>query len=84
MKKTILSKSFSLKKTEQWKNVFISPDLTPKECAANQLLHAELKRRKSVGEKNLVIGRGKIVVNTASSGTASREINCPTSELNPN
>ena len=84
VKKTILSKSFSLKKTDQWKDVFILPDLTPKERAANQLLLAELKKRKSTREKNLVIRRGKIVVNTASSETASCEINCPTSVPNSN
>ena len=75
MKKTILSKSSSLRKMEHRKDVFISPDLTPKEWEANRLLHTELKRRKSAGEKNLVIRRGKIVVYTVNSGNASHQTN---------
>ena len=39
------------------------------------LLRAELKRHKSAGEKNLVIRRGKIVVATENSESASRQIN---------
>ena len=61
MRGTLLSKSATLRKSEHWKNVFVSPDLTPKEREANRVLRAELKRRKSAGENNLIIRRGKIV-----------------------
>ena len=62
LKKSILSKSSSHRKSEHWKDVYISLDLTAKEREAIRLLHMELKRRKSAGKKKLIIKRGKIVV----------------------
>lgn len=73
MKKIILSKLSSLRKIEHWRGIYISPDLTPKEREANQLLRAELKRRKSAGKENLIIRRGKIVVSMGNPETDSRQ-----------
>ena len=72
VKKTILSNSSSLRKSEYWKDVFISPDLTPKEREANRLL---LKRQKSAGEKNLIIKRGRIVTFNGNPAPASHQQN---------
>lgn len=43
------------------KNVYISPDYTPKEREHNKLLVDELRYRRSNGEDNLIIRRGKLV-----------------------
>ena len=43
-----------------YQNVFISPDLSPKEMAFNKILHQELRHCKEVGEANLIIRCGKI------------------------
>ena len=61
-KRNILKQATKLRNSTSWSNVFISPDLTPKECEVNRRLREELKSRKEVGEKNLMIRRGKIVV----------------------
>ena len=44
-----------------YQNVFISPDLSPKERASNKILRQELRLRKEAGEANLIIRCGKIV-----------------------
>ena len=60
-KNSILKKANKLRKNTQYKDVFITPDLTKKEREVAKELRDELKRRKSLGEANLVIRRGKIV-----------------------
>ena len=57
----------TIRECTSWSNVYISPDLTPKEREANRRLREELKNRKDAGEKNLMIKRGKIVVDTRKS-----------------
>lgn len=85
MKRTLLSKSAILRKSEHWKDVFVSPDLTPKERKTNRLLRTELKRRKSAGEQqNLIIRRGKIVVSIQNPETDSHQTNHSTSKLTSN
>ena len=63
-KKNILKQATKLHNSTSWSNVFISPDLIPKEREVNKRLREELKSRKEAGEKNLMIRRGKIVVDT--------------------
>ena len=60
-KNNILGKATKLRKSTQYGDVYINPDRTKKERAAVKELRDELKRRKSLGEVNLVIRRGKIV-----------------------
>ena len=57
----ILKNASSLRKSVNFKNVYISPDLTVKEREKAKQLRTELQRRRSQGELNLVIRRGKIV-----------------------
>lgn len=61
IKSNILRKASKLRKSTQYSGVFITPDMTKKEREAAKELRKELKRRKSQGEDNLIIRRGKIV-----------------------
>ena len=60
----ILSQSGRLRKHEQFKNTYISPDRTKLEREKHQKLVTELKRRRSNGEQNLVIRNNTIVTIT--------------------
>jgi len=51
----------NLCKSNTYQNVFISPDLSPKEREFNKLLYQELKHRKEASKVNLIIRCGKIV-----------------------
>jgi len=69
---SILRSASSLRKSEHHKDTFISPDMTPREREAAKELRAELRRRKSHGEVNIIIRRGKIVtVNPRSTSAAA-------------
>ena len=61
----------SAKTSNTYKQVYISPDLTPKEREANKCLHTELHRRKEAGETNLIIRCGEIVSKSPPSGAAT-------------
>ena len=50
----------NLRKSEQWKGVYISPDLTPSEREEGKKLRDELKARRARGEQ-VIIRRGRIV-----------------------
>ena len=73
----ILRNASSLRKSENFKNVYISPDMTVKECEEAKQLRAELQRRRSQGERNLVIRRGKIITNIRNPPPASNTNNLP-------
>ena len=60
-KQSILQQATKLRKSSTWNNIFISPDLTPKERELNRKLRQELKARKDADEKDLYIIRGRIV-----------------------
>ena len=57
----LLRNAKSLRCSNTYQNVYISPDLTPKERETNKLLRHELRTRKEAGETNLVIRHGKII-----------------------
>ena len=61
-KKNILSSAKQLRNSEEWGNIFISPDMTPQEREKNRSLRVELRRRREEGEPNLIIRRGRIIV----------------------
>ena len=65
MKRTILKQATKLRKSSTRSNVYISPDLTPKEHSQNKLLRDELKMQKTAGEKDIYIKCGKIVSRSA-------------------
>ena len=58
-----------LRKSSQYKNVYISSDLSPKQREVAKELRAELARRRSRGERNIVIRRGTIVTINCNSST---------------
>ena len=60
IKREVLSKS-KLLNGGKHKNVYINPDLTPKQREIDTKLRAELKERRNSGEKDLQIKRGRIV-----------------------
>ena len=70
IKKQILKAAPKLKNSSSWSGTYISPDLTPRERESNRLLLIELKRRKSAGEKNLIIRHGKIMQKQESNQSA--------------
>ena len=50
-----------LKDSEDWNNIFITPDLSLKERQLRRKLRAELAERREKGEKDLVIKGSRIV-----------------------
>ena len=56
-----LSNAKKLKTVDDWKKVFITPDLDKQERLRNKELREELWRRRKDGEENLIIHKGKIV-----------------------
>lgn len=73
----ILRSAKNLRKSSTYQNVYISPDLSPKERETNKLLRQELRRRKESGEVNLIIKHGKIVSKQVNS-------NSPTETMDSN
>ena len=73
----ILRNASSLRKSENFKNVYISSDMTVKEHGEAKQLIAELQRRRSQGECTLVIQRGKIITNIRNPPPASNTNNPP-------
>ena len=59
----LLQNAKTLRNSSSHQNVYISPDLTPKEREINKLLYEQLRRRKEAGESDLIIRRGKLFLN---------------------
>ena len=59
-KREILGSAKKLRDSETWSDIFITPDMTPKERERNKQLREELKRRRNEGEEGLVIRGGQI------------------------
>ena len=57
----VLRHATDLRNSETYQNIYVTPDLTPKEREANRILRDELSARKKAGEANLIIRRGRIV-----------------------
>ena len=72
IKRSILKQATKLRKSSKWSDIYISPDLTPKEHSHNKKLRDELKMRKDAGEKDLCIKRGKIVSRPLGNGTSGQ------------
>ena len=60
LKWDILRRASTLRKSEVWPNIYISPDLTPKQREAGKTLRTELRRRREEGETNIYIHRNRI------------------------
>ena len=72
-KRELLRHATQLRSSTTWGNVYISPDLTPKEREISRKLRDELKRRREEGEVNLTIRGGKIITNRARQITQSNQ-----------
>ena len=59
-----LSNAKKLKTIDDWKKVFITPDLVKQERLRNKKLREELWRLTKDGEENLIIHKGEIVNKT--------------------
>ena len=64
-KKEILSRAMDLKNVENFKRMFISPDLTRKQQKVDKELRTELKKFREQGESTAKIKYGKIVKNVS-------------------
>ena len=62
-KKEILSRAKELRNVENFKRMFISPDLTRRQQKADKELRTELKKFREQGESTAKIRYGKIVKN---------------------
>ena len=60
MVRECLSNAKKLKTVDDWKKVFITPDLDKQERLRNKELREELWRRRKDGEENLIKIRGKL------------------------
>ncbi len=61
-RRAILAAAKSLRHTEKWSNIYISPDLTPTEREKDKQVRLEMKERRDAGEKTLYIRGGQILV----------------------
>jgi len=60
-KRAILRQAVKLRKSAKWRDVYISPDLTPKGCEHNKRLREELKsRKKTPGSKIFILNVAKL------------------------
>ena len=71
-KHDILRHARDLRNSDDYGNIYITPDLMKAEREQGRKTREELNRRRNAGEKDLVIWRGKIVRKTHSQGTETR------------
>ena len=71
-KHDILRYARGLQNSDDYGNIYITPDLTKAEREQGRKTREELNRRRNAGEKDLVIWRGKIVRKTHNQGTETR------------
>ena len=73
-KEFIVSHSYYLRRHSQYKNIYVSTDMTKFQRDKHRKLVQELKQRRERGEKNLIILNGEIVLrryrNLTSASTA--------------
>ena len=61
LRNKLLSYAPKLRFSSTWYQLYIQPDMTPTEREAYRKLQEEIKRRKNLGETNLIIRNGKII-----------------------
>ena len=74
VKGDILRLAPQLRNTENWSNIYITPDLTKTEREAARKVREELAARRAAGEANLIIRKGRVVIasQAASHGATGR------------
>jgi len=60
IKRSILNQAVKLRNSSKWLNVYVSPDLTPKEHQQNRLLRDELKSRRNAGKKTYALNMERL------------------------
>ena len=70
----VLRNAKKLRNTQNWKEIFITPDMTPREREKNKELREELKRRRELGEERLVIRKGQITLLTMEGETRASDV----------
>ena len=70
-RRAVLASACLLRHTDDWRRIYISPDLTPAERANEKSLRDELRARREAGEKN-IIRRGQQLVTVP--GRVDREL----------
>ena len=78
----VLRHATELRNSDEYQNIYVTPDLTPKEREANRILREELAVRKKAGEANLMIRKGRIV-QVARSAPAPVQVGAPASASGP-
>ena len=78
--KDLLRLAKNIQQSDEWSNIYISPDLTPKEREVNRVLRAEIRRRRDAGESNLVIRNGKIIKTTREVRVQEQAVTVPNQE----
>ncbi|KAK2157631.1 hypothetical protein LSH36_188g10014 [Paralvinella palmiformis] len=63
-RRAILAAARTLRHTDDWANIYISPDVTPLEREKEKKLREELKTWRNAGESNLIIKGDKLVTKT--------------------
>ena len=71
-KHEILRHARDLRSTDEYGNIFITPDLTKSEREQGKRMREELDRRREAGEKDLVIWRGKIIKKSVQHGDGTK------------
>ena len=66
IKAKILSKSFILRQTNLYENIFVSTDRTKAEQARHKLLVEQLKSQRATGETDIIIQGDSIVTRSKS------------------
>ena len=66
IKAEILSKSFILRQTNPYENIFMSAGMTKAEQSRYKLLVEQLKTRRATGETDIIIRRNSIVTRSKS------------------
>ena len=63
-RRVILAAAKTLRHTDNWSNVYISPDLYPSEREKERKLREELKTRRDAGETDIIIRGSQIITRT--------------------
>ena len=69
-KREVLGSAKKLEESDTWSNIFITPDMSPKEREKSKKLLEELKRRRDEGEAGVVI-RGDDCIPRSTSASSS-------------
>ena len=79
-RRVILAAVKTLRYTDKWSNVYVSPDLAPAEREKEKKLREELKTRRSAGEMNIIIRGSQIITKVGWDSRTTHEASVTTNE----